>query len=175
MLGISPNAGGEYLFFSYRMGSLNFKAEFPGCELDVGIWRQTRNRADMDITWRLPPELRERQLAVHMILNTQGYTPWHHPHHVSHWLRLQPRGAWTYGDHELKDDEQNRVYRWRKALVTIHFGYHCQCVQVFTMSSAIENHMSKEELGPEASKQDWSDLKTLREQLRWWEETIWSA
>ena len=26
------------------------------------------------------------------------------------------------------------------------------------MSSAIEDHMSKEDLGPEASKQDWIDL-----------------
>jgi len=87
---------------SYQTGSLNFKAEFPGCGMDVGIWSQTRNRADMDITWRLPPEYWKRQSAVHMILNTQGYTPWHHPHHGSHWLRLQTRGAWTYGDHELK-------------------------------------------------------------------------
>ena len=38
--------------------------------------------------------------------------------------------------------------------------------QDFTMSSAIENHMTKEDLGPEASKQDWTDLKTLREELR---------
>jgi len=77
---------------SFRTGSLSFKVEFPGCELDVGIWSQTRNRADMEITWRLPPiyDFRERQSAVHMILNTQGYTPWHHPHHGSHWLRLQP-------------------------------------------------------------------------------------
>jgi len=44
--------------------------------------------------------------------------------------------------------------------------------QDFTMSSAIEDHMSKEDLGPEASKQDWTDLKTLREELRGWEETI---
>jgi len=42
------------------------------------------------------------------------------------------------------------------------------------MSSAIATHTSKEDLGPEASKQDWSDLKTLREQLRWWEETIYT-
>jgi len=46
--------------------------------------------------------------------------------------------------------------------------------QDFTMSSDIENHMTKEDLGPEASKQDWTDLKTLREELRWWEETIYS-
>ena len=156
------------------MGSLDFKAEFPGSVLDEGILRQTRSRADMDITWRLPPALRKRQPAVHMILNTQGYTPWHHPHHGSHWLRLQPRGAWTYGNHVLKDDEENRVYGWRKALSTIHMGSKRLCRQNFTMSSAIENHMIKEDLGPEASKQDWSDLETLREQLRWWEETIYT-
>ena len=108
---------------SYHTGSLNFKAEFPGCVLDEGIWRQTWNRTNMVITWSLPPELRERQLGVQMILNTQGYTPWHHPH--PHWLRLQPRGAGTYGDHVLKDDKQNRVYGWRTVLATIHIGYQC--------------------------------------------------
>jgi len=75
---------------SHQRGSLNFKAEFPGSALDKGIWRQIQSRADMDIIWRLPPELRKRVPAVHMILNTQGYTTWHHPHHGSHWLRLQP-------------------------------------------------------------------------------------
>ena len=47
---------------SFRTESLSFKAEFPGCQLDVGIWSQTRNRADMEITWRLPPiyDFRER-------------------------------------------------------------------------------------------------------------------
>jgi len=53
-------------------GSLNFRAEFPSRTLDTGIWKQTRSRADMDVTWRLPPALRKRQTAVHMILNTQG-------------------------------------------------------------------------------------------------------
>jgi len=128
----------------------------------------------MDITWRLPPTLRKRQPAVHMILTTQGYTPWHHPHHESHWLRLQPRGAWIYGDHVLKDDEQNRIYGWRKVLSTMNMGFKRLCRQDFTMSSAIENHMTKEDLGPEASKQDVTDLETLREQLRWWEKTIYS-
>ena len=139
---------------SFRTGSLSFKVEFPGCELDVGIWSQTRNRADMEITWRLPPiyNFRERQSAVHMILNTHGYTPWHHPHHGSHWLRLQPRGAWAYGDHESEGDEQSKVYGWRKALATMHIGHHGLRGQGFTMRSAIENHMSKEDLGPEASK-----------------------
>ena len=42
----------------------------------------------------------------------------------------------------------------------------------FEMRSAIEDHMSEEGLGPEASKQDWTDLQTLREDLRWWEESI---
>ena len=32
--------------------------------------------------------------------------------------------------------------------------------------------MSEEDLGPEASKQDWSDLQTLREDLRYWEESM---
>jgi len=42
----------------------------------------------------------------------------------------------------------------------------------FDMRSAIEDHMSEEDLGPEASKQDWSDLQTLREDLRYWEESM---
>jgi len=42
----------------------------------------------------------------------------------------------------------------------------------FDMGSAIEDHMSKEYLGPEASKQDWSDLQTLREDLRYWEKLL---
>jgi hypothetical protein len=157
-----------------HVGSLDFRAEFPGSTLDKGIWKQTRSRADMDITWRLPPALRKRQPAVHMILNTQGYTPWHHPHHGSQWLRLQPRRAWIYGNHVLMDDEQNRVYGWRIALPTMNMGSSRLGRQDFTMSSAIENYMTKEDLGPEASKQDGTDLETLREQLRWWEETIYS-
>jgi len=122
-----------------HVGSLDFRAEFPGSILDKGIWKQT---------------LRKRQPAVHMILNTQGYTPWHHPQHGSHWLRLQPRGAWIYGNHVLKDDEQNRVYESRKAFSTVNMGSKRLCRQDFTMSLAIENHMTNEDLGPEASKQD---------------------
>ena len=42
----------------------------------------------------------------------------------------------------------------------------------FNMRSAREDHMSKEDLGPEASNQDWTDLPTLREDVRYWEELI---
>jgi len=49
----------------------------------------------------------------------------------------------------------------------VHSGGHD-----FDMSSAIEDHMSKEDLGPEAPKQDWTDLQTLRKELRWWEDSI---
>ena len=104
-------------------GSLDFRAEFPGSTLDTGVWRQIRSRVDMDVTCRLPPTLRKRQPSVHMILNTQGYTPRHHPRSGSRWLRLQPRGAWTYGDHVEMDAEQNRVYGWRTALSTINMGF----------------------------------------------------
>jgi len=122
----------------------------------------------MDITWCLPPELRKRAPAVYMLPNTQGYTPWHHPHYSSHWLRLQPRGAWAYGNHVIREDKECRVYGWRTALSTMHIqGSNRLSRKDFTMSSAIANHMSKEDLGPEASKQDWADLETLREQLRW--------
>jgi len=42
----------------------------------------------------------------------------------------------------------------------------------FNMCSFAEGHMSKEDLGPEASKQDWTDLQTLKQKLRPWEESI---
>jgi len=45
--------------------------------------------------------------------------------------------------------------------------------QDFTMRSAIENRMTNEDFGKEATKQDWTDLDTLREQLKWWESTIY--
>jgi len=166
---ISWTAG---IISSYQVGSLDFRAEFLGNTLDTGTWRQTRSRADMDVTWHLPPTLRRKQPAVHMILTTQGYTPWHHPQHGSHWLRLQPRGAWVYGEHDLNYNEQNRIFGWRKGLSTMNMDLENSGGQDFTMSSAIENHMTKEDLGPEASKQDWTDLKTLREELRGWEESI---
>jgi len=160
---ISWTAG---IILSYQVGSLDFRAEFLGSAIDTGTGRQTRSRADMDVTWRLPPALRRRQPAVHMILTTQGYTPWHHPQHGSHWLRLQPRGAWVYWQHALNYNSQNRIFGWRKGLFTMNMDLEHSGGQDFTMSSAIENHMTKEDLGPEASKQDWTDLKTLREELR---------
>jgi len=166
---ISWTAG---IISSYQVGSLDFRAEFLGNTLDTGTWRQTQSRADMDVTWCLPPTLRRRQQAVHMILTTQGYTPWHHPQHGTHWLRLQPRGAWVFGEHDLNYNEQNRIFRWRKGLSTMNMSLEYSGGQDFTMSSAIENHMTKEDLGPEASKQDWTDLKTLRKELRGWEELI---
>ena len=52
---------------SIQMGSLDFQAEFLGSAIDAGTWRQTRSRAEMDVTWRLPPALRRRQPAVHII------------------------------------------------------------------------------------------------------------
>jgi len=42
----------------------------------------------------------------------------------------------------------------------------------FDMWSACEDHMTKEDLGPEASKQDWTGLQILQEDLRYWEEVI---
>jgi len=36
----------------------------------------------------------------------------------------------------------------------------------FSFDAAIEDHMNEEDLGPEASVQDRSDLQTLREDLR---------
>jgi len=42
----------------------------------------------------------------------------------------------------------------------------------FDMCSFVEDHMSKEDLGPEASIQDWTDLQTLGWELTRWEESI---
>jgi hypothetical protein len=58
---------------SIQKGSLEFQACFRGCRIDSGTWTQTRNRAEMEATWRLPPALRRRQPSVFIILTTQGY------------------------------------------------------------------------------------------------------
>jgi len=59
-------------------GFSTFQVVFPGCEINSGQWSQTRSRAEMESTWRLPPATRRRLPGVHAILSTQGYTPWHH-------------------------------------------------------------------------------------------------
>jgi len=74
---------------SIQEGSLDFQVIFRGSAIDSGTWRQTRNRAEMEATWRLSPALRRRQPSVHIILTT----PWHHPYHGSYWLRLYVRGG----------------------------------------------------------------------------------
>ena len=65
-------------------GSLDFRVVFPGSSQDTGGWRQLRSRADTDVTWHLPHALRKRHPAIYMLLNTQGYTPWHNPQSGSH-------------------------------------------------------------------------------------------
>jgi len=70
-------------------------------------------------------------------------------------------------------DKQYRTYGWRTALSTICIGFRPLGSQDFTMSSAIGNHMTNEDLGPEATKHDRIDLDTLRDQLKWWESTIY--
>jgi len=42
----------------------------------------------------------------------------------------------------------------------------------FDMSSFVEDHMSKEDLGPETSIQDWTYLQNLGRELARWEESI---
>ena len=42
----------------------------------------------------------------------------------------------------------------------------------FDMSSFVEDHMSKEDLGPETSIQDWTDLQNLGRELTRWEKSI---
>jgi len=157
---------------SIQVGSLDFQIRFRGSAIDSNTWRQTQNRAEMEITWRLPPALRRRQPSVHIILTTQGYSPWHQPLHGSYWLQLQPRGAWAYKEHDVYGYKQDRVCGWRRGLSMMNMDVEHSGGEDFDMSSAIEDHMSEGDLGPEASKQDWTDFQTLREDLRWWEESI---
>jgi len=72
------------------------------------------------------------------------------------------------------DIEQTRIYGWRTALSIMTMGFRRTRKKRFTMRSAIENQMTQEDFGQEASSQDWTDLNTLREQLRWWESTIYN-
>jgi len=154
---------------SIQKGSLKFQVLFRGCQINAGTWTRTRDRADMEATWRLPPALRRRTPSVFMILTTQGYTPWHHPQVGSHWLRLQPRGAWNY---EGSDD---RTFGWRRGLCMMNMDEPNTSGEDFNMELAIENHMTVEDLGPGASEQDKSDLQALREDLRYWEESTYSG
>jgi len=101
---------------STKTGSLDFQVIFPGSAIDAGTWSQTRSRAEMESTWRFPPATRRRQPGVHAILSTQGYTPWHHSQHGSHWLRLQPRGAWKYQTHNVHGIPQVKLFGWRMGL-----------------------------------------------------------
>ena len=68
----------------------------------------------------VPPATRRRQPGVHAILSTQGYTLWHHSQQGSHWLRLQPRGAWQYKTHNVHGVPQGR--RERRVDVSISDG-----------------------------------------------------
>jgi len=42
----------------------------------------------------------------------------------------------------------------------------------FDMCSFVEDHMSKEDLGPKTTIQDWTDLHTLGRELTRWDESI---
>jgi hypothetical protein len=150
---------------SIQQGSLDFQASFRSSGIKTSIRHQTRNRAEMEVTWRLPPPLRLQQPYKLFIPTTQGYTPWHHPLRGSHWLRLQPRGAWQYNDHDI---ERGETYGWRRGLAERGMDVGHSDGGGFSFDSAIEDHMNEEDLGPEASAQDRSDLQSLREDLRHW-------
>jgi len=75
----SQSESGEHIWIMGRVssttvGSMEFKFRFLG-KLDQEKWAQTRSRADMEITWRLPPATRRGQMEVNTILAPQGYTP----------------------------------------------------------------------------------------------------
>ena len=153
---------------SITEGSLKFKVVFQGCEIDSGNWSQTRSRADMESTWRFPPDSRRRQPGVHAILATKGYTPWHHPQHGSHWLRLQPRGTWKYKTHDAQGIQQTNLFGWRMGLSMMNMDVFHSGGHDFNLRSFVEDHMSREDLGQGTSTQDWADIQTLgRELLRW--------
>jgi len=153
---------------SIQQGSLEFQVSFRGCRINTGVWSQTRNRSEMEATWRLPPPLRRRQPSIFIILTTQGYTPWHHPQYGSHWLRLQPRGAWQYTTHNIHGFKRGKIYGWRRGLSMMNMDVGNSGGGDFGFDEAIEDHMNEEDLGPEASMQDRSDLRTLQEDLRHW-------
>ena len=149
-----PRDKGGLRISSIQVGSLEFQTCFRGSRIDSGTWRPARNRAEMEVTWRLPPALRRRQPSVFIILTAQGYSPWHHPRHGSHWLRLQPRGAWAYKEQNVHGFKQDRVFGWRRGLSMLNMDMVHSGGKDFEMRSAIEDHMSEEDLGPEASKQE---------------------
>jgi len=151
---------------------LKFQVVFQGCEIDSGNWSQTRSRADMESTWRFPPESRRRQPGVHAILSTKGYTPWHHPQHGSHWLRLQPRGAWKYKTHDAQDIPQGDLFGWRMGLSMMNMDDFHPGGHDFHMRTIVEDHMSREDLGQDTSTQDWADLQNLGRELLRWEDVV---
>jgi len=124
---------------STQKGSMDFQVKFPGSAIDSGTWTQTRSRAEIEGTWRLPPAMRRRQPGVHTILSTQGYTPWHHAQHGSHWLRLQPRGAWKYKTLNVHGIPQGRVYGWRMGLSMMNRDDDNSGGHDFDMSSFVEH------------------------------------
>jgi len=164
------NEDGEPMWVKGRVsstteGSLKFEFKILG---DLNHYDWERSRADMESTWRLPPATRIGQLGVDAMRSTKGYTPWHHPSHGSHWLRLQPRGAWKYKTHDVRGRPQEVTFGWRLGLPIgqpiISTGGHD-----FTMSSFVEDHMSKEDLAVGATTQEWSALKKLGLALRRWD------
>jgi len=126
-----------------KKGSLEFQASFEGCRINSGIWSRSWNRAEMEVTWRLPSALRRRQPSVFIILTTQGYLPWHHPQHGSHWLRLQSRGAWQYKTHNVHGIRQGKTFGWRRGLSMMNMDVVNSGGRDFNMDSAIEDHMNK--------------------------------
>ena len=50
---------------------------------------------------------------------------------------------------------------WRRGLSMMNMDEENSGGGDFDMGSFIEDHMSEEDLGPEASKQEWSDLQAL--------------
>ena len=100
-------------------------------------------------------------------------TPWHHSSHGSHWLQLQPRGAWKYKTHNVHGSLQDDIFGWRTGLSMMHIDDYCAgdtafTIKEFTMCSFAEDHMSREDLGVGASTQEWADLQNLgRELIRW--------
>jgi len=88
--------------------------------------------------------------------------------HGSHWLRLQPRGATKYKTHNKSGSSQAGTLGWRWGLLMGHTGYHAGG-HGFTMSSFVEDHMSREDLGVDATNQEWSALKKLGPALMRWD------
>jgi len=80
---------------------------------------------------------------------------------LSAWLTLPPTPtSWglEYKTHNVHGIPQGKLYGWRMGLSMMNMDDYNSGRHDFNMCSFVEDHMSKEDLGSDTSKQDWTDL-----------------